>query len=200
MNSVVGRRLIVSLHPAQHPPLPLSLAKTYRRNESSFRRTKQRLRVKPADSFIHSPKSARQDHIIFNPPSSSPSVYHTPSKFIPAGDKRQDFLSAIQRDTPTSQLPPAIREPYQKQYHLTIDDIDEIRRLRTADPDVWTRAKLAKKFKCSSLFIGIVSEASPERKEEQVKVLEDIKSRWGRKRRTAREDRARRRDSWGRDE
>ena len=69
-----------------------------------------------------------------------------------------------------------------------------------ANPNVWTREKLARQFNCSSLFIGIVCEAIQERKEQQVKVLEDIKSRWGRRRRAAREERAKRRESWGRDE
>jgi hypothetical protein len=197
MNSGVAQRSITGVL-IQSSPLP-GVARIWRRNESSFRRTKQRLRVKPAHSFTHFPKSSRQDHIVFNPPSSSPSVYHTPLKFIPADDQRRTLLSAIQRDTITSQLPPAIREPYQKQYHLTLDDIVEIRRLRTADPHVWTRDKLAKQFKCSSLFVGIICEADQERKEQQMKLVEDVTARWGRRRRTAREDRARRRELWGRD-
>src|SRR5436190_23930966 len=97
MNSCIARRSITGLLPVQHSPLSPGPTKTCLRNESSFRRSKQRLNVKPDDSFIYSQKSARQDHIVFNPPSSSPTVYHTPSKFIPMDDKRPDF-SAIRRD------------------------------------------------------------------------------------------------------
>lgn len=78
--------------------------------------------------------------------------------------------------------------------------MEEIRRLRGADPNVWTRDKLAKKFNCSNLFIGIVCEASKERKEGQQQILEAVKLKWGPRRRTAREDRGKRREMWGRDE
>jgi len=199
MNSSVARRSATSLL-SVHFPSPSNPARVCRRNESSFRRMKQRLRVKPDASFTASPKSAQQDHIIFNPPSSSPSIYHTPLKFIPPEDKRRDLPSAIRTVTPMPRLPPAVRESYQKQYALTSEDIAEIRRLRMMDPELWTRDKLAKQFNCSSLFIGIVCEESRERKQQQVKALEDIKSRWGLRRRAAREDRMRRRESWGRGE
>lgn len=78
--------------------------------------------------------------------------------------------------------------------------MEEIRRLRKADPSLWTRDKLAKKFDCSNLFIGIVCEATKERKEEQQQRLEAVKMKWGRRRCTAREDRGKRREMWGRDE
>jgi len=200
MNSSVVRRPATGLLWVHRFPSPSGPARPCRRNESSFRRTKQRLRVKPSASFTSSPHSAQQDHIVFNPPSSSPSVYHTPLKFIPPEDKRRDLLSAIHTDTPTPQLPPAVRQPYQKQYTLTSEDIAEVRRLRIADPQLWTRDKLAKQFNCSSLFIAIVCEANQDRKKQQIKVLEDTKSRWGLRRRTAREGRTRRRESWGRGE
>ncbi|KAI9778427.1 MAG: hypothetical protein M1839_008073 [Geoglossum umbratile] len=203
MNSGIVQRSVTGLLSVHHFPSPPYPAGVCRRHESSYRRTKQRLRVKPDASFTSltfSPESVRRDHIIFNPPSSSPSVYHTPLRFIPPEDKRRDLLSAIRVDAPTSRLPPAVRESYQKQYHLTPEDITEVRRLRTVNPEKWTRDKLAKQFNCSSLFIGIVCEASKERKEQQVKVLEDIKSRWGLRRRTAREDRTRRRELWRRSE
>ncbi len=172
------------------------------RHESSFRRTKQRLRVKPEASSFSEP-SIRQDHIVFNPPSSAPSVYHTPSKFLPKNDQRQSLfasrVSSSSNPPTTTALPPPIRKPYEKKYHLTEADIAEIRRLRKEDPGLWTREKLAKKFDCSNFFIAIVCEASKEHKESQLRVLETVKSRWGRRRREAREDRTRRRESWGRD-
>ncbi|KAI9671888.1 MAG: hypothetical protein M1817_003433 [Caeruleum heppii] len=144
-----------------------------------------------------------QDHIVFNPPSSAPSVYHTPTKFLPKGDPRRELFAALAeqaRHSTSSTLPPPVRKQYEKSYHLTEDDFAEIRRLRREDPMLWSRERLAKKFNCSSLFVGIVCEATKERKEEQRQLLETVKSRWGRKRRNAREDRVRRRENWGRSE
>lgn len=72
--------------------------------------------------------------------------------------------------------------------------------MRTEDPFVWTRASLAAKFGCTQFFVGMVCEASKERMEQSKQTLENVKARWGNRRRYAREDRTKRRDSWGRDE
>lgn len=199
MNLLVPRSSISALS----SPVPCLLRTNVgsRRHESSFRRTKQRLRVKPDPSFASS-DGHTQDHIVFNPPSSAPSVYHTPSKFLPPNDRRRQLLAEIPGQAPsshTSKLPPPVRKPYEKQYHLTAADMEEIRRLRRENPDVWTRDRLAKRFDCSNLFVGIVCEASPERKEAQQQILEAVKLKWGRRRRIAREDRTKRRELWGRD-
>ncbi|KAI9847124.1 MAG: hypothetical protein M1838_001007 [Thelocarpon superellum] len=170
----------------------LGIGELSRRHESSYRRTKRRLRVKPDTSFVSSASGPMQDHIIFNPPSSAPSVYNTPAKFIPKGDRRHELLSTSS-DTSTppasTRLPPPVRKAYEKRYHLTEQDMAEIRRLRTEDPEKWSRDRLAKHFDCSALFVGIVCEASKEHKSRQSQILDAVKSRWGRIRRTAREDR-----------
>lgn len=49
------------------------------------------LRLPPAASFARA--SSKHDHIIFNPPSSAPNVYHTPPKFLPASDPRRKLYS-----------------------------------------------------------------------------------------------------------
>jgi hypothetical protein len=72
--------------------------------------------------------------------------------------------------------------------------------LRSADPFTWTRKKLAEKYVCSQFFVGMICEASKERKEQQKQILENVKEKWGRRKRYAREDRAKRRELWGRDE
>ena len=74
-----------------------------------------------------------------------------------------------------------------------------MRRLRSEDPYKWTRAKLAEKFECSQFFVGMVAEASSEKKDAEQRRLEEIKEKWGRRRRYAREDRAKRRELWGKD-
>ena len=172
-----------------------------RRPDSTFQRTKKMLNIRPDSSFLYSDKSPQQDHIIFNPPSSTPSVFHTPLKFIPRDDKRRHLRANPVTSTTTS-LPPAVVKPklnYQR-HHLSEEDVAEIRRLRLTDPERWTRIKLARKFNCSSLFVGICCEATEEKKTAERAKLEAVKARWGPKRRMAREDRLKRREAVYRDE
>lgn len=142
---------------------------------------------------------------MFNPPSSAPSVYHTPAAFLPPNDPRRKLLAeshshANPYDEPARRLPPPVRDTQEKKYHLTPKEIEEIRHLRTEDPFTWTRKKLAEKYVCSQFFVGMVCEASKERKEQQKQIMEHVKEKWGRRKRYAREDRAKRRELWGRDE
>lgn len=91
-----------------------------------------------------------------------------------------------------------MREPYEKKYHLTGKEIEEMRRLRREDPDKWTRVRLAEKFGCSQFFVGMVVKA-PEKAERVGAEHERARARWGNRRRMAREDRSRRKEGWGRD-
>lgn len=169
-----------------------------KRHQSSYRRTKQRLRVKPDASF--GPSQPGRDQIIYNPPSSAPSVYHTPSKFLPVNDVRRAMRPETATATNVNELPSVYKAEAERKYHLTPADVEEIRKLRLSDPMTWSRYSLAKRFECSPLFIAMVCEASPEKKQIQKQVLEAVQSRWGPKRRMAREDRKLRREAWGRDE
>lgn len=179
-----------------------------RRYQSSYRRTRSRLNIKPDPSFLPS-KTEPHDHIIYNPPPSAPNVYHTPTIFLPKTDRRRQFhkgaiptdaQASLTSSTPPSELPPPVRQPYEKRYHLTLEEMNEMRRLRTEDPIEWSAKKLAKKFDCSGIFVGFVTEGIAKEKQKQQKQLTQVvKSRWGVKRRTAREDRALRRERWGRD-
>ncbi len=47
--------------------------------------------------------------------------------------------------------------------------------------------------------MGLVVEAPAEKKAEEQRRLEEVKERWGKRRRYAREDRAKRRELWGKD-
>ncbi|KAJ5966004.1 hypothetical protein N7481_012718 [Penicillium waksmanii] len=182
------------------PSLTESLSIGAVRHQSSYRRTKQRLRVKPDASF--GPSQQGRDQIIYNPPSSAPSVYHTPSKFLPVNDVRRAMrpANAATATTDVNELPSVYKTEPERKYHLTPEDVEEIRKLRLNDPMTWSRYSLAKKFECSPLFIAKVCGASPEKKAIQKQVLEAVQSRWGPKRRMAREDRKLRREAWGRDE
>jgi hypothetical protein len=91
-----------------------------------------------------------------------------------------------------------VRAIHEKKYHLTDKEIAEIRKLRSEDPYTWTRVKLAEKYGCSQFFVSMIVKA----KEKAREVAEGhlaMKKRWGQHRREAREDRERRKVTWGRD-
>lgn len=208
---------------ARQPFQPSLLPRTQCRHESTTRRHKKLLTVQQAPSYT---PDRPEPTLIFNPPSSAPSPYHTPLKFLPQSDKRRalyaSFLStSTQRahrtatspvsspgtplstssllpPKPSASLPPALRQPYEKKYHLTDVEIREIQRLRAEDPVRWTRVRLAEKFGCSQFFVGLV--AKNEAKAEQVGREHDkARNKWGERRREARHERQRRKELWGRD-
>ncbi|PGH12547.1 hypothetical protein AJ79_04168 [Helicocarpus griseus UAMH5409] len=173
-----------------------------RRYQSTFRRLKQRLRVKPDASF-NPPPANTPDHIVYNPPSSAPSVYHTPTKFLPQDDIRRKLRAsspaAAQQQPQAERLPLVLRHTSQTKHILDENEIKEMRQLRLQDPMKWSRYELAKRFQCSTHFVMQVCDAGPQKKAIQQQVLEAIKSRWGKKRTIAREDRQLRKELWERD-
>lgn len=78
--------------------------------------------------------------------------------------------------------------------------MDEMRSLRKNDPLKWSVNRLAEKFDCSTIFVSFVTEGlAKEKREQQKLVTQVVKSRWGIKRRVAREDEAIRKEKWYRD-
>jgi hypothetical protein len=214
-------KTLLRICPRQSQPSLTPL--TQCRHESTTRRHRKLLTLPEAPSYT---SNKSEPTLIFNPPSSAPSVYHTPLKFLPKEDKRRNlYTAALHRSTtaahrlqeshitapgtplhtsshlpprPTSRLPSPVRDPYEKKYHLTDKEIAEIRQLRTEDPYTWTRVKLAEKFGCSQFFVGMVVKAK-ERAKEVEGAHEQMRRKWGQHRREAREDRGRRKEMWGRD-
>jgi hypothetical protein len=134
------------------------------------------------------------DTLIFNPPASAPSVFNTPYKFLPRTDpRRRANLPDLFRNsatiqyksgrtaTNTGRLPPPVspRELREKQHHLTLQDVEEIRRLRAEDPIKYSVGALADKYKCTKLFIMMCVQASKEHQQRHKEAVEHIKSRWG---------------------
>ncbi|KAI1121519.1 mitochondrial ribosomal protein subunit L20-domain-containing protein [Nemania abortiva] len=171
-----------------------------RRHQSTTSRTKKMLKIPPHPDFL-TPQSG-QNHIIYNPPASVPSVYHTPFKFLPKCDpRRQANLSQLLRsnrsplDPSTSTaLPPPTRasEMREKRYNVTREQVEEMRQLRASDPATWSVLKLADKFDCTPFFVMMCCKASPEHKDRERQRLEAIKARWGPVRTKARDERKKR--------
>jgi len=132
-----------------------------------------------------------------------PNVYHTPNIFLPNNDRRKVLPDPEVRNArllPVEELP-AVRGQYEKRYHLTEKDVEEMRALRKSDPTQWSVNRLAKKFDCSPVFAMYVAQGIAEEEGAQQKLVTQIvKSRWGKKRREAREDRELRKERWYRDE
>jgi len=197
MEARLVRRPIIDLLSGKRQCL-LSLNTTARRHQSSTRRTKHYLNVKPHDSFLPNP-SIQHDHIIFNPPSSAPSVIHTPIKFLPKEDKRRPLFATIasRQANTAAKLPPIIErfKPWDvPKHHLKDSDILEIQRLRASDPEKWTVLRLSKKFNCARAFIMMCSseECPEEKKDMDRQRLEATKARWGPRKTRGKEDRMKR--------
>jgi hypothetical protein len=169
------------------------------RHQSTYRRARSRLNIKPDPNFLPT-KTEQHDHIIFNPPPSMPNVYHTPTIFLPKDDKRKALQTALQslsKDKPPAESIPAIKERTEKRYHLSPEDVEKMRTLRLQDPFKWSQAALAKQFDCAPTFAQIVIRGLvPEKAKQQRAVNAVVKSNWGVKRRTAREDRVIRKERW----
>lgn len=177
-----------------------------RRSHQTFSRTKRALNIAPHPDFA--PSSTGSDTIIFNPPAAEASVYHTPLKFLPKSDPRRRHadLSTLFSSSPASQrsastttsepkLPPALNvKSRNPSYHLSQEDVAEIRRLRAEDPIAWSVTKLATKFNCSKVFITICTDAPREHKERLEKRMDVLKGRWGAVRTKARIERTKRKD------
>ncbi|KAG9245150.1 mitochondrial ribosomal protein subunit L20-domain-containing protein [Calycina marina] len=204
MESKMLKRPVTDVLSSRFQCLAVSSNVPTRRYESSYRRTKQRLNIKPDSTFLFNSKSPQQNHIIFNPPSSAPNVLITPLIFLPKGDRRKElFAGRIATEAASStRLAPVIPKfrNIKIKHHLTDKDIAEIQRLRTTDPEHNTVSKLAKRFDCSSFFVRMCCEAPPEQKQRHEELYAGRYARMGPKRLKAREERKKRMELALRDE
>lgn len=188
--------------------LASSVTLTAKRTQATTSRTKKALKISPHPSFLN---NTNADHIIFNPPSSAPSVYHTPFKFLPRTDpRRQANLTQLIRASSSTagsgaQLsPPVGSSPngglVPPKHTVTREQVEEMRALRALDPAKWSVAALASKFGCSNWFVMMCCKSSAEHKASEKARLEAIKARWGPIRSKAREERQKRKVMLGRGE
>lgn len=139
---------------------------------------------------------AIRGQIIHDPPPAPPSPLCTPRVFLPKHEQAKlQQIMPLDDPSPAS-LPPPLRQPATKKYHLTPEDVSEIKRLRQEDPETWSRKALAEKFRCSPFFIGMVAEADSVQKEEQMEKREAVRKTWSRGKQEIRRQRGVRRDSW----
>ncbi|KAI0893520.1 mitochondrial ribosomal protein subunit L20-domain-containing protein [Annulohypoxylon nitens] len=180
---------------------------TQKRHQATTSRTKRALKIAPHPSFLTSTQPGT--HVIYNPPSSKPSVYHTPFKFLPRSDPRRragltqlllsttpsssssDLPNASPASADTSDLPPPLLEP-EKKYNVTKEQVAEMRTLRAKDPERWSVLKLAARYDCQPLFVMMCCRASAEHKDRERARLDAIKARWGPFKTAAREERKKR--------
>ncbi|KAI1207191.1 mitochondrial ribosomal protein subunit L20-domain-containing protein [Annulohypoxylon truncatum] len=172
------------------------------RQQSTTARTKRALRIAPHPSFLN---SSQGTHVIYNPPASKPSVYHTPFKFLPRSDPRRranltqllrtssDLANSSSSSSPANDadLPPALPEPERK-YNVTKEQVAEMRMLRARDPERWSVLKLAERYDCQPLFVMMCCRASAEHHDRERQRLEAVKARWGPMKTAAREERKKR--------
>ncbi|KAI0387105.1 mitochondrial ribosomal protein subunit L20-domain-containing protein [Hypomontagnella monticulosa] len=168
-----------------------------RRHQSSASRTKRALKIAPHPSFLAA-SSTGESQVLYNPPSSSASVYHTPFKFLPRSDpRRRANLSQLLRTSSdlspaaSSQLPPELKAP-PKKYNVTREQVDEMRRLRAEDPERWSVHRLAERYDCAPYFVMMCCRAAEEHQKRERARLDAIKARWGPIRSAAREERKKR--------
>jgi hypothetical protein len=190
------------------------------RQKSTSARTRRALNIAPHPSFLTSTTNPNAtaaaaaaanarpttNEIIFNPPSSAASVFHTPFKFLPKNDprRRANHASSLFSPTAPNQSPsastatdedfPSIGKPpvLKPRHHLTKADIEEMRRLRAEDPVANSVVALSRRFQCTTLFVLMCCQASREHREMVKEQTEKAKERGGPRRRAARDERARR--------
>ncbi|RYP37123.1 hypothetical protein DL767_003077 [Monosporascus sp. MG133] len=191
-----------------------------RRQQSTASRTKKALKIPPHPSFLTPPSGA--SHVVFNPPPSAPSVYHTPFKFLPKSDPRRQAnlaqlllrnasspyptipssLSSVPTSSsstsedPAAELPPTLtadeHERSQPRRNVTREQVEEMRALRAEDPATWSVHKLAARFGCTPWFVMMCCKSSAEHRAAERTRKEAIRARWGPGRALAREERRKR--------
>ncbi|KAI2606113.1 mitochondrial ribosomal protein subunit L20-domain-containing protein [Hypoxylon fragiforme] len=173
-----------------------------RRHQSSSARTKRALKIPPHPSFLQNPLEAAR--VIYNPPASAPSVYHTPFKFLPPSDpRRKANLAQVIRASaaaPTTPLPPPTANPNlapelktpPQFYNVTREQVEEMRQLRAEDPEKWSVHELARRYSCAPIFVMMCCRADREHRDREKARLDAVKARWGPIRSHAREERKKR--------
>ncbi|CAH6720541.1 hypothetical protein CLIB1444_04S02410 [[Candida] jaroonii] len=96
--------------------------------------------------------------IIYQPPSTLPSVYQTPKSFLPPNDPRRELPYHKEYTAEELEDMPIIHQTT-KNYNVDDKTAMEIIKLRSEDPKEWTVNKLVKKFDVDANFIIAINKA-----------------------------------------
>ncbi|CAN8106124.1 unnamed protein product [Discula destructiva] len=179
------------------------------RCKATAARAKRAANIPPHPSFLVADSRLQQDTIVFNPPSASTNVYHTPFKFLPKNDPRRRanlaslFESHFGTHAPaTIEQMPSVRLSREKniaaiQNHarenpVTKAEVEEMRALRQQDPHKWSVRKLSAKFDLPMGFVMAACQAPREKVEFERRKMELVQQRWSPSKRKAMEERKRR--------
>lgn len=199
------------LRPATHRGLTTTRTalKTQIRTKATAARAKRSANIPPHPSFLAPDSREHQDTIVFNPPSSSASVYHTPFKFLPKNDprRRANLASLFESHFGTYTAGsiakiPELRLSREKNMvgnpqrrdsaPVTKSIIEEIRALRQEDPYTWSVRKLSVKYDLPMNLIMAATQGSKEKNLFEKRKLALIQERYTPAKRKAMEDRKRR--------
>lgn len=185
------------------------------RSKATAARTKRALNIPPHPSFLTPDSRLEQDTIVFNPPSSSTSVYHTPFKFLPKTDPRRRanlpslFESHFGSTSTTATLEqmPNVRLSRETKFHqnpdrapITKAEVEEMRALRISDPYKWSVRNLSAKFDMPMGFVMACCQAPKEKIDFERRKMELIQKRWSPSKKKAMEERQRKAEMLARGE
>lgn len=205
---LVSSATAVASGPAQQQPQQQHQLQVMQvRHKASAARTKRALNIPPHPSFLSADAASQQDTIIFNPPAAAPSVYHTPFTFLPRNDPRRRanlaslFESHFGGDAAAGasgrsveKLPVLAEHQVTSRGPITREEVEEMRALRSGDPQKWTVRALSTKYDMPMGFIMACCQAPREKIEFERRKMELVRQRWGPAKRKAKEDKGRRRE------
>lgn len=181
--------------------------KTQIRSKATAARTRRSLNIPPHPSFLTPDTRLEQDTIVFNPPSASTSVYHTPFKFLPKNDprRRANLTSLFESHFGSTHTPatleqmPTVRLSREKDIHqnpdrapITKAEVEEMRALRLSDPHKWSVRNLSAKFDMPMGFVMACCQAPKEKIDFERRKMELIQKRWAPSKKKAMEERKKR--------
>ncbi|QSL65219.1 hypothetical protein MERGE_002528 [Pneumocystis wakefieldiae] len=144
-----------------------------------------KLKSIPEGTFL---QKELNSELFYNPPASPPDYKVTPYSLLP-----DDVKKLTEKPVFQGKLPPSLSPIKKKKYHLTEEDIKEIKALRESGV---SRSELAKRYNASRLFIGMVSPLNKDKLQEIEKKNQEIKDSWSERKKEVKMNRCKRKKLW----
>ncbi|OAX36662.1 hypothetical protein K503DRAFT_286628 [Rhizopogon vinicolor AM-OR11-026] len=154
------------------------------------------------DPLLNNPsagvKTLKDENLTFihRPPPTAPSPHST--ILAPASP----LLKSPTPPNKRAPMPPLLRPSAYKAApsRMSDEDITRLRKLRLSDPEIYSRGKLAKMFKCTPNFVSKVAALPRPQRKEFVKKMEveheAVREQWGEKKATFVAIKQKRREFW----